>query len=558
MRWLGRRLRLSCVSFLISFLALSLYLGMAFDAVAQDNAAQDSTAVQDNAAISAVGKTIIVYDLSGSMALGLDGRVKSKTVQKALLSGLKDLDHVLEVGLVAFGHRSRSSCSDLQLAVPMGQRLHSLEQIETFLGGAKPQGRAPVAAALRLAGSRLKIGEPNQSLILIADGSDSCQENPCDVVDHLFDKGLGFKGYVVGVGVDDNQFEAIKCVADKSDGEAINAKSSEEVVTALASLLGSIDLEAETFSVSPLRKALGRKTEKNLELMALLAETRDELKKEKLSHSKTKNALTAALKEEAERTVELDQVTSDKNVLETILDEEEAVVNGLLEQQDIRMQEIETTKSSLLEVEDQIKLLEQLVVDLREENENLRTAFEDLVNKKEADDNANDLRIAELNSQNTSLGTVLAAIRKKHETYVGKSSALLKWAEQDRDGFQQEGQHLKADIVGMQDELKELMQQLSATGDELVESRSQTEDEKSHSRALSEMIEKLKAQERQVQRRLLTALTSLRNSLEISSSLMHLLPETSHEQGAVPQTVEDFCVHYSEFFSTTQLTDLGC
>ena len=533
-------------------------LGMASDIDAQDNDTQDAVVVQDSAAVSSVGKTIVVYDLSGSMALGLDGRTKSKTVQEALLTGLKDLNHVLEVGLVAFGHRSRSSCSDLQLAVPIGQRLNSLEKIKTFLDSARPQGRAPVAAALRLAGSRLKIGDPNQSLILIADGSDSCQENPCDVVDHLFDKGLGFKGYVVGIGVDDNQFDALRCVADKSGGEAINAKSSEEVAMALASLLGSIDLEAETFSVSPLRKALGRKTERNLELLALLAETREELAKERLSHLETKEALAVASDGEAARTVELDEMASSKNVLETILAEEEAVVNDLLAQQDIHVQEIETTKDSLLEAADQIKLLEQLVVDLREENGNLMAAFEELVNKKEADDKANGLRITELNSQNASLTTVLAANRKKHETYIGKSTALLKWAEQDRDGFQQEGQELKADIVGLQDELKELRQQLAATEEELVESRSQTEEEKSRGLALSETIEELKAREKQIQRRLLTALTSLRNSLEISSSLMHLLPETSHEQDAVPQTVEDFCVHYSELFSAAQLNDLGC
>ena len=161
------------------------------------------------------GQVMIVYDLSGSMALPLGKGIKSDLTKQALLAGLKDLEKKAQVGLIAFGHRSKSSCSDLQVAAALAPATNSVETIKAFLDRAEPKGRAPVAAALRLAGSKLAPGKPNQSLVLVVDGLDSCEEDPCGVVDHLFDQGVGFKAHVIGIGVEESQFKALSCVAAK-------------------------------------------------------------------------------------------------------------------------------------------------------------------------------------------------------------------------------------------------------------------------------------------------------------------------------------------------------
>ncbi len=68
----------------------------------------------------AEGKSIIVLDASGSMWGQIEGRAKLEIAREALGSVLSGMDPATEVGLMAYGHRSKGDCADIELVVPPG------------------------------------------------------------------------------------------------------------------------------------------------------------------------------------------------------------------------------------------------------------------------------------------------------------------------------------------------------------------------------------------------------------------------------------------------------
>jgi Ca-activated chloride channel family protein len=70
------------------------------------------------APVLAEGKSIIVLDASGSMWGQIDGRAKLEIAREALGSVLSGMDPATEIGLMAYGHREKGSCEDIELVVP--------------------------------------------------------------------------------------------------------------------------------------------------------------------------------------------------------------------------------------------------------------------------------------------------------------------------------------------------------------------------------------------------------------------------------------------------------
>ncbi len=66
----------------------------------------------------AEGRSIIVLDASGSMWGQIDGRAKLEIAREALGSVLTGIPAETEIGLMAYGHRSKGDCSDIELVVP--------------------------------------------------------------------------------------------------------------------------------------------------------------------------------------------------------------------------------------------------------------------------------------------------------------------------------------------------------------------------------------------------------------------------------------------------------
>ena len=68
----------------------------------------------------AAGRAMIVLDASGSMWAPVGGRARIEVAREALGELLKGWDPKVEVGLMAYGHRRKNDCSDIEVLSPAG------------------------------------------------------------------------------------------------------------------------------------------------------------------------------------------------------------------------------------------------------------------------------------------------------------------------------------------------------------------------------------------------------------------------------------------------------
>ena len=71
----------------------------------------------------AADRAIIVLDASGSMWGQIDGRPKVDIARETLRTVLQSVPSDMELGLMAYGHREKGSCVDIELHV----RWHGLQ-----------------------------------------------------------------------------------------------------------------------------------------------------------------------------------------------------------------------------------------------------------------------------------------------------------------------------------------------------------------------------------------------------------------------------------------------
>lgn len=179
----------------------------------------------------AEGKSIIVLDASGSMWGQIDGRAKLEIAREALGTVLSGLDPATEIGLIAYGHREKGSCEDIQLVVPpaagTGQAITDAANAMKFLG------KTPLTESVRRAAAELKSTEEKATVILITDGIETCEADPCALGTELEASGVDFTAHVVGFGLTEEEGQAVACLADNTGGKYIQASDAGSLVEAL-------------------------------------------------------------------------------------------------------------------------------------------------------------------------------------------------------------------------------------------------------------------------------------------------------------------------------------
>lgn len=177
------------------------------------------------------GKSIIVLDASGSMWGQIDGRAKLEIAREALAGVLSGIDPATELGLMAYGHREKGSCSDIQLVVPPGPG--TAQAISDAAAGMKFLGKTPLSEAVRQAASELRSTEAKATVILITDGIETCDADPCALGTELEQSGVDFTAHVVGFGLTEDEGRAVACLAENTGGKYIQAADAGALVEAL-------------------------------------------------------------------------------------------------------------------------------------------------------------------------------------------------------------------------------------------------------------------------------------------------------------------------------------
>ncbi len=179
----------------------------------------------------AAENTIIVLDASGSMWAQIDGSHKITIAREVLDEVLGQLPAEQALGFMAYGHRKKGQCGDIELLVQPS--VGSADQIRQAAAKLNPKGKTPLSDAVRQAAEALRYTEDKATVVLITDGIETCDADPCALGRALEESGIDFTAHVVGFGLKEGEGAQISCLAEETGGRYLDAANAAELTTAL-------------------------------------------------------------------------------------------------------------------------------------------------------------------------------------------------------------------------------------------------------------------------------------------------------------------------------------
>ena len=165
-------------------------------------------------------RILFLFDASQSMYARWETNTKYEVAKKMLgemVDSLQQFDN-LELALRVYGHTKRyppQDCDDTRLEVPFGNR--NGFAIKKRLNEISPSGTTPIARSLEECGGDFPKSQARNIIILITDGIEECNGDPCAVSAMLQRKGIVLKPFVIGLGLDKDYIKSFDCVGNYFD-----------------------------------------------------------------------------------------------------------------------------------------------------------------------------------------------------------------------------------------------------------------------------------------------------------------------------------------------------
>lgn len=166
-------------------------------------------------------RILFIFDASNSMAGQWDGARKIDIAREILFEMIDSIEQMpkVEMALRIYGHQSPvppQDCSDTKLEVPFGR--NSATRIREILEDINPKGTTPIARSLELApGDFPSCSNCRNIILLITDGVEACDGDPCQVSMALQRKGIVLRPFVIGIGTDPGFKETFDCIGEYYD-----------------------------------------------------------------------------------------------------------------------------------------------------------------------------------------------------------------------------------------------------------------------------------------------------------------------------------------------------
>ncbi|MCZ4346342.1 VWA domain-containing protein [Devosia neptuniae] len=177
-------------------------------------------------------RTVIVMDGSGSMWGQIDGRPKLEIARETVGKVLAQIPAEQEIGLLAYGHRRKGDCGDIELVVEPAAGTGGL--ITDKVNGMRFLGKTPLSQAVLVAAESLRYGEEAATVVLVTDGIETCQADPCALGMELEANGLDFTTHVIGFGLSQEEGAQVACLAENTGGRYFEAGNADALIDALS------------------------------------------------------------------------------------------------------------------------------------------------------------------------------------------------------------------------------------------------------------------------------------------------------------------------------------
>ena len=203
------------------------------------------------AADTAAGNIMFIIDASGSMAAKVQGKPKID-VAKEVLSGLiNDLPATTNVGLVAYGHRQKGDCSDVEELAAIAPV--NKESLINKISGLHPKGMTPLTYSVQKVAEGLKGKFAATTIILVSDGEETCKGDPCAAIRELKAAGAKFVMHVIGFDVTEKEKKQLNCMASAGGGFYFTARNAGELKLAAQQAVEKKEPPKSTLTVKAVR-----------------------------------------------------------------------------------------------------------------------------------------------------------------------------------------------------------------------------------------------------------------------------------------------------------------
>lgn len=192
-------------------------------------------------------ETLVIFDASVSMLDNFGGTPKYLTAVNEAKNVLNLLPKTKRIGLRTIGVTFDSAvislitnpselCKATKLVVPIGT--NNIEYIKNSLDSIFPLGTTPLEYTLDLA-INYDFTKLNtlKHIILITDGADSCNGDPCKYIRNIMRTKKDIKIDIIAIGVNAEDFKQLKCLTDTTYGTIINVQKPQELKNAFNQFL---------------------------------------------------------------------------------------------------------------------------------------------------------------------------------------------------------------------------------------------------------------------------------------------------------------------------------
>ncbi|BDS06152.1 hypothetical protein NT6N_11920 [Oceaniferula spumae] len=215
-----------------------------FSAVAvSDLGAQDENKSSTQSEKSDPSYAIIVLDASGSMWGQVNGEAKIVIARRVIRNLVSKLPDNVHLGLVAYGHRKKGDCADIQLLIEPG-KVDSAKFVKV-VNNLTPKGMTPLTSAIEFAAENLAFKEQKASVILVSDGKETCDRDPCEAAKKLEKLGVDFTAHVVAFDLTEEDAKSIACIAKETGGSFLTANDAGTLGDALQMAIDQVDEKEE-------------------------------------------------------------------------------------------------------------------------------------------------------------------------------------------------------------------------------------------------------------------------------------------------------------------------
>jgi len=166
-----------------------------------------------------INRILFIFDDSYSMYAPWNTEPKINVAKRVMGRFMDSIQNIpdLEIALRCYGHTTFfqpvRNCKDSKLEVPFAPASVNAQKIKKFINGLEPKGTTPIAYSIAQAEKDFsECSNCRNIIILITDGIEECEGNPCEVSALLQKKGIFIRPFVIGIGLDMKFADALGCM----------------------------------------------------------------------------------------------------------------------------------------------------------------------------------------------------------------------------------------------------------------------------------------------------------------------------------------------------------